>query len=92
MVWFWKERVVSSSQPLFLVLVSVGSFVMISAIIPLSYDEMVTEDESVLDRACMAGPWLYIIGAIIAFSALFAKTHGIHKVSIKHALKPAWHS
>ena len=77
---FWKERVVSSSQPLFLVLVSVGSFIMISAIIPLSYDEQVTEDESVLDRACMAGPWLYTVGTIVAFSALFAKTRGIHKV------------
>lgn len=82
MGWFWQERVVSSSQPLFLVLVSVGSFIMISAIIPLSYDEMVTEDESVLDRACMAGPWLYTIGAIIAFSALFAKTRGIHQVRL----------
>ena len=38
MAWFWNERVVSSSQPLFLVLVSVGCFVMVSAIIPLSYD------------------------------------------------------
>lgn len=79
MVVFWKERVVSSSQPLFLVLVSVGSFIMVSAIVPLSYDEMVTDDEQVLDRACMAGPWLYIMGAIVAFSALFAKTRGIHK-------------
>jgi Receptor family ligand binding region/7 transmembrane sweet-taste receptor of 3 GCPR len=80
MTWFWKVRVVSSSQPLFLVLVSVGSFVMVSAIIPLSFDETVTADVNTLDRACMAGPWLYIIGAIIAFSALFAKTRGIHKV------------
>lgn len=79
MVWFWKERAVSSSQPLFLVLVSIGSFVMVSAIIPLSFDETVTDDPSALDRACMAGPWLYIIGAIIAFSALFAKTRGIYK-------------
>jgi Receptor family ligand binding region/7 transmembrane sweet-taste receptor of 3 GCPR len=80
MTWFWKERVVSSSQPLFLVLVSVGSFVMVSAIIPLSFDETVTDDVNALDRACMAGPWLYIIGAIVSFSALFAKTRGIHKV------------
>lgn len=80
MIWFWKERVVSSSQPLFLVLVSLGSFIMVSAIIPLSYDETVAgEDYSALDAACMAGPWLYIIGAVIAFSALFAKTRGIHK-------------
>ena len=70
----------SSSQPLFLVLVSLGSFVMVSAIIPLSYDETVSSDISVLDSACMAGPWLYIIGAVIAFSAQFAKTRGIHKV------------
>ncbi|CAB9520190.1 acid type B receptor subunit 2 [Seminavis robusta] len=82
LVWmglFWQERVVSSSQPLFLVLVSVGSFVMVSAIIPLSYDETVTEEIESLNSACMAGPWLYIIGAVIAFSALFAKTRGIHK-------------
>ena len=78
--WFWRERVVSSSQPLFLILVSIGCFVMVSAIIPLSFDEELTEDESALDRACVASPWLYTTGAVIALSALFAKTRGVHKV------------
>ena len=81
-VWlflFREERVVRSSQPLFLLMVSVGSFVMATTIFTLSVEEGVLSDSG-LDSACQANIWLYLIGGIIAFSALLAKTRGIHQV------------
>lgn len=83
LAWFayWrKSHVVDSSQPLFLFMVCVGSFVMASTILPLSWEETIVENVSGLDSACMAAPWLYVIGTTIAFSALFAKTKGVHQV------------
>ena len=82
-VWLFlyrDERVVRSSQPLFLLMVSVGSFIMSTTIFTLSVEEGILSDVG-LDSACQANVWLYLIGAIIAFSALLAKTRGIHQVS-----------
>lgn len=76
--WFHANKVVISAQPLFLLMVCVGAFVMASAIIPLSLEEPVSI--AGLDIACMASPWLYVVGSVIAFSPLFAKTRGIHMV------------
>jgi hypothetical protein len=75
LVWFRKHKVVSSAQPLFLLMVSIGTFIMASTIVPMSLQEPVPE--AGLDTACMATPWLYITGTVIAFSPLFAKTRGI---------------
>jgi hypothetical protein len=75
-----NERVVRSSQPLFLFLVSLGSFIMASTIVPLSAEESFTSNLDGLDKACTAIQWLYVMGAIVAFSPLFAKTRGIHQV------------
>jgi hypothetical protein len=80
LVWFRRERVVRSSQPFFLLMISLGALTMASSIIPLSLEETTTS-ESGLDTACMAAPWLYLSGAILAFSALLAKTRGVHQVS-----------
>jgi hypothetical protein len=75
------EHVVRAAQPLFLILVSIGSIVTSSTIIPLSMEETtVANGEDGLDMACMSAPWLYFIGMNIAFSALFAKTIGVHQV------------
>ena len=82
LVWFRRERVVCSSQPFFLLMISLGALTMASSIFPLSLEETTTS-ESGLDRACMAAPWLYVSGANLAFSALLAKTRGVHQVSTK---------
>eukprot|EP00544_Gedaniella_sp_CCMP2646_P004871 CAMPEP_0202485260 /NCGR_PEP_ID=MMETSP1361-20130828/4139_1 /ASSEMBLY_ACC=CAM_ASM_000849 /TAXON_ID=210615 /ORGANISM="Staurosira complex sp., Strain CCMP2646" /LENGTH=1067 /DNA_ID=CAMNT_0049114115 /DNA_START=47 /DNA_END=3250 /DNA_ORIENTATION=+ len=74
--WFHSNKVVISSQPLFLLMVCIGAFVMAATIIPLSLQEPISE--SGLDAACMSGPWLYVVGSVITFSPLFAKTRGIH--------------
>ncbi|KAI2493752.1 G-protein coupled GABA receptor [Fragilaria crotonensis] len=75
MIFYRNERAIRSSQPLFLFMVAFGSLVMASCIIPLSVEEPVPE--SGLDAACMAAPWLYVSGAVIAFSSLLAKTRGV---------------
>jgi hypothetical protein len=76
-----KERVVRASQPLFLIMIGVGTFVMASSILPLTFDESFTSKKSCLDSACMASPLLYLAGSIVAFSALYAKTRGVYQVS-----------
>jgi hypothetical protein len=75
LLWFRNHKVVSSAQPLFLLMVSIGTFVMASTIVPMSLQEPVPD--SGLDTACMATPWIYVTGVVIAFSPLFAKTRGI---------------
>jgi 7 transmembrane sweet-taste receptor of 3 GCPR len=77
--YFRKERVVRSSQPLFLYMIALGSLVMVSSIIPLSLEEPVADRD--LDAACMVAPWLYISGAVLVFSALLAKIRVVRHVS-----------
>lgn len=84
LIWvivFRKERVVRASQPFFLVMISTGTFVMASSILPLTFDRSFSSNERCLDSACMASPLLYLGGSIVAFSALYAKTRGVYQVS-----------
>jgi hypothetical protein len=80
LVYYRDEPVVSSSQPLCLSMVSAGAFIMASTIIPLSLEETIVADENGLDKACMAAPWLYVLGVCVTLSALLAKTRGVYKV------------
>jgi 7 transmembrane sweet-taste receptor of 3 GCPR len=75
-----KSHVVNSSQPIFLVMTSVGAFIMSLAIYPAGLDETVVSSLHGLDVACMAIPWLYFLGTNIAFGALLAKTRAVHQV------------
>jgi hypothetical protein len=79
LVYYRDEPVVNSSQPLCLTMVSAGAFIMASTIIPLSLEETIV-DGTGLDKACMAAPWLYVLGTCVALSALLAKTRGVYKV------------
>jgi len=79
-VWLFclrNERVVRSSQPLFLFMIALGALVMASSIVPLSLEEPVSLQG--LNIACMSAPWLYMTGAVIAFASLLAKTRGVHQ-------------
>lgn len=88
--WGWlfirrKERVVRSSQPTFLFLISLGSMVMATSILPMGMEESMIQGDaatqhSALDKSCQAFPWLYLTGAAIAFAALFAKTRATYQV------------
>lgn len=77
-VIYRKSAVVRSSQPVFLCQLCVGTFLMGSAVIPMSLQEPVGQNG--LDRACMAVPWLLSVGFVTSFSALFSKTWRLNKI------------
>jgi gamma-aminobutyric acid type B receptor len=58
---------------------SFGTLVMASAIIPLSMDDEKFTKQG-CNIACMAAPWLFSVGFVITFSALFSKTWRVNKV------------
>ena len=71
-LWTYHNRgvqAVRASQPIFLYVISSGTLLMGSAIIPMSIDEGWTSKEGA-DAACMAFPWLFFIGWSLTFSAL----------------------
>jgi gamma-aminobutyric acid type B receptor len=70
-----------SSQPFFLYMICFGSLVVASVIIPCTLDdEGGSHSQRGLDIACMSVPWLYVLGFIIIYSALFSKTWRINKI------------
>jgi hypothetical protein len=81
--WSLKYRtsqIVRASQPFFLVMICAGTMVLGAAILPLGIDDgdssplsCSMEDNDACDRACMAVPWLVVLGWSIVFSALFSK-------------------
>ncbi|KAL3922564.1 MAG: hypothetical protein SGILL_002138, partial [Bacillariaceae sp.] len=74
-----RERVVRASQPMFLVTIAFGSFLMAMTIIPLSIDDGVTSERG-CDIACMFAPWLFSVGFVTSFAALFSKLWRINKI------------
>lgn len=75
-----KSVVVRLTQPFFLSMICIGTFLMGAAIIFMSFQEPVSKE--FLDIACMTAPWLLSLGFVIAFSALLSKTLRINKVSL----------
>lgn len=74
-----KERVVRASQPLFLVTIALGSLLMAATIIPLSIDDAVASQTG-CNIACMMSPWLFSVGFVTSFAALFSKLWRINKI------------
>jgi len=72
-------HVVKASQPIFLLLLCAGTFIMGSSIIPLSIDdEHISEDGC--NMGCMAAPWLGSTGFALIFAALFSKTWRVNRL------------
>ena len=86
--YFEKRAIVQASQPVFLMLIALGSFILVSSILPLGFQggyrfllDPITHEQSEnrnpdierLDAACMAWPWLYFLGFSLTYSSLFAK-------------------
>ena len=75
---FRKKQIVRAAQPSFLGMLLVGTLLMASSIIPMTFQEPTSQRG--LDIACMATPWLLVCGFSTAFSAIFAKCWRIHIV------------
>ena len=79
-----KHRMVHASQPFFLIMLCIGTFLIASLIIPTSFQEPMSD--LALDIGCMLFPWLVCIGFVTAFSALFTKNGRINAVSLYYCL------
>jgi hypothetical protein len=73
-----NKNIVRLGQPVFLGLLCVGAILMASTIIPMSFQEPMSEDT--LNRGCITIPWLFVIGFATAFSSLFCKLRRLNKV------------
>jgi hypothetical protein len=73
-----KTPVVRASQPVFLVILSTGTFIMSSSIIPSTFQEPLPQ--RLLDVACMLDRYLFSVGFSMTFAALFSKTWRINSV------------
>ena len=85
-IWTYRNRqvyVVKSSQPLFLMMISVGVFLLGSTLIPLSLDDsdnLYDLEESRAVGMCMSIPWVAWTGFTTTFAALFSKTWRINRL------------
>ncbi|KAG7352162.1 7 transmembrane sweet-taste receptor of 3 GCPR [Nitzschia inconspicua] len=67
-----NERVIRASQPIFLLMVCLGTFVMASSIFPFGIEDDLASYKG-CSIACMAALWCFCIGFAITFSVLFSK-------------------
>lgn len=74
-----NKAVIKKSQPIFLLMICVGTFLMGSAIIPLSIDDSIATPEA-CTKACMAAPWLFCVGFTTAFAAVFSKIWRLNRL------------
>ena len=80
--WTFIDRhkyVVRASQPTFLYIICAGVLLAGSSIITFGMDDEKYEPQQ-CDRACMASPWLFSIGFVLIFSALFSKTWRVNQL------------
>ena len=75
-----QKRNVRAAQPFFMILLCIGSIVTSSTIFPLSFDENTGWTDSNLDVACSTTPFLFFLGQIIGFSAIFSKLMRVDRV------------
>ena len=78
--YYRKERVIRASQPMFLWMVCAGTLLMAASIFPFGIEDDIASNKGA-DMACMSGIWLYSLGFVTAFSALFSKIWRINRVS-----------
>lgn len=78
-VYNWKTRIVQASQPIFLLMIVLGVFIMSSSIIPMGIDDQ-HNSTGACTAACNATPWLISMGFSMTFSALFSKLWRINRL------------
>lgn len=73
-----KHRVLRASQPLFLYLICFGTLLQGASILTISFDESTGWSSTGLDMACMATPWLLLLGFIIVYGSLWTKMNRVN--------------
>lgn len=95
MLYYRHHSVVARSQPVFLLMISFGAVLMVTAIIPLGVDDSVASIDTA-GRACMAIPWCAALGFTIMFAGIFCKIWRINRLMTaakkfrREQVKP-WH-
>ncbi|CAB9526275.1 acid type B receptor subunit 2 [Seminavis robusta] len=80
-VWYFRNtRVVKASQPIFLLMVAIGVFIMSSGVVPLGLDDSHGDSVAHHVAICMSPLWLVCIGFSVAFAALFSKTRRVNQI------------
>lgn len=74
-----KHPTIRKSQPSFLLMLSAGTLVVASSLIPLTFDNK-RYSMSACSKACMSFPWLISFGFVTVFSALFSKIWRVNKI------------
>lgn len=74
-----QKQSVKLMQPLFLMTLCCGIFVMGSAMIPMSLDDEIVSREAA-SIACMAYTWLLSLGFSISYAALYAKLKRVNTI------------
>jgi hypothetical protein len=82
-----RARVVTSAQPTFLLMISLGVAIMSLTILPLSWDELSVDAVARLNASCMLTPWLYFIGVSLITGALLAKVMALNEAYINSELE-----
>jgi len=72
-------RQIRYSQPSFLYMICIGTFLMALSILPLSLDDSIAADW-VLNTSCQLVYWFFSFGFVTTFAALFSKLWRMHKV------------
>ena len=89
LAWTYVNRrkfVVQASQPIFLIQLCLGTLLMASAIIPMSFqatDGEVAASANLqrqLNMACMSVPWLVMLGLVVTLSALSSKAWRLNQL------------
>jgi hypothetical protein len=75
---FRRKTVIKMAQPEFLYLISNGCALISSAVIPMSLQEPIPLRG--LDISCMSPLYLFSMGFVLSFSALFCKTWRINRL------------
>ena len=81
-IWTALKRdvhIVKAAQPVFLLLLCFGAFIMGATIILIGIDDDIA-DERTCDLACMAAPWLASVGFTLMFAALSSKTWRVNRL------------
>ncbi|CAB9513893.1 Metabotropic glutamate receptor-like protein [Seminavis robusta] len=79
-VFVYREtRILKTMQPVFLMAICLGIFIMSSTILPLSFDDGIISPEQ-CSQMCISQPWLFSIGCTILFSVLFSKLWRINRL------------